>query len=125
MQPQAWTLTDAWKLRNAAADTLLRTEEQVRRTVAAASAEELAQLIETFATTRSTGPEWTRTLEPLVERLWAWCAPDTMAALEADFRARGKGWEPLANAFAPERGAQLREQVRHPAGARYPAFTLA
>jgi hypothetical protein len=122
---QSCALDDAWKLRNAAADTLLRAEEHVRRLVEAASPDELVRLVESFSPTRSPGPEWTRSFDPLAERLWAWCPPETMAALEAEFRARGKPWDPVANAFTPGRGAELRDQLRHPRGARYPAFTLA
>jgi hypothetical protein len=118
-------LADAWKLRNSAAETLLRTEEHVRRLVEGAEVEELVRLIESFSPTRSPGPEWTRSFDPLAERLWAWCPAETLAALEAEFRARGKGWEPVANAFTAERGAELRAQLRRPRGARYPAFTVA
>ena len=118
-------LGDAWKLRNSAAETLLKAEEHVRRLVEGAEVEELIRLIESFVPTRSPGPDWSRSFDPLAERLWAWCAPETLAAVEAEFRARGKGWEPVANAFTPERGAELREQVRHASGARYPAFTVA
>ena len=118
-------LGDAWKLRNNAAETLLKAEEHVRQLVERADLEELVRLIESFVPTRSPGPEWSRSFDPLAERLWAWCAPETLGALEAEFRARGKGWEPIANAFTTGRGAELRAQLRHAPGARYPAFTVA
>ena len=63
--------------------------------------------------------------EPLVERLWAWCDDERMAGLKAEFRARGLPWLAVANAFAPERGAELRGRLRQPAWARFPTFTIA
>jgi hypothetical protein len=56
-------------------------EEQMRYAVCEASVEHLVALIETFSPARSGGSEWTRTFEPLVERLWTWCDKATMAAL--------------------------------------------
>ena len=118
-------LTDAWALRNATAEALLKAEDHVRRSVEGASVAELIALIEAFSPARSPGPEWTRSFEPLVERLWAWCDAATMAALEAEFQARGIPWMAVANALAPERGEELRKRLRQPAWARYPSFTLA
>ena len=117
-------LADTWALRNAAADVLVKTEEHVKRLIQDASAEELIALVEAFSPTRSPGPEWTRSFEPLVERMWAWCDPATLAAVEASFRERGPAWMGVANDFTPERGEELRRRLRHPAWARYPAFTL-
>ena len=125
MTNEEWTLRDAWALRNAAADVLIKAEEQMRRRVQAGSDEQLVRLVEEFSPTRSPGPEWTRTFEPLVERLWAWCSDEQLAALERTFRARGPAWLPVANAFSQEWGAELRMQTRHPTWARFPAFTLA
>jgi hypothetical protein len=116
-------LRDAWLLRNATAEALLRAEDHMRRLIQAADVAELVALVEAFAPSRSTGPEWTRTFEPLVERLWAWCDDERMAALEAEFTARGMPWMAVANDFAPERGAELRGRLRQPAWARFPAFT--
>jgi hypothetical protein len=121
----SYALGDAWKLRNSAAETLLQSEEQVRRLVERASLEDLTRFIESFAPTRTSGPGWSRSFDALAERLWSWCAPELLAALEAEFRARGKGWEPVANAFTAQRGEELQAQVRRRAGTRYPAFTLA
>ena len=118
-------LTDAWALRNATAEALLKAEDHVRRAVEGASVAELIALIEAFSPARSPGPEWTRSFEPLVERLWAWCDAATMAALEADFQARGMPWLAVANALAPERGAELRGRLRKPASSRFPPFTIA
>ena len=87
-------LHEFWRVRNAAAATLALTEEQMRRAVREATVEQLVSLIEAFSPARSAGPEWTRTLEPLVERLWAWRDDETMAALAEVFRARAcRGWQ--------------------------------
>jgi hypothetical protein len=118
-------LTPAWRLRNAAAATLALSEEQMRRAVSGASVEQLVALIETFAPARSAGPDWTRSFEPLVERLWAWCDEATLTALADTFRARGIPWMAVANALSPEHGARLRDEVRQPAWARLAAFAVA
>ena len=76
-------LLQTWRLRNAAATALTLSEEQMRRAVSGASIEELVALIETFSPARSTSPGWTRSFEPLVERLWARCDDATIAALIA------------------------------------------
>jgi hypothetical protein len=34
-------------------------------------------------------------------------------------------WMAVANAFAPERGAELRAKIRRPAWTRFPVFALA
>lgn len=117
-------LRDAWLLRNATAEALLRAEEHVRRLVERADVAALIALVEAFSPARSPGPEWTRSFEPLVERLWAWCDSERMAALEAEFRARGLPWMAVANDLAPERGAELRARLRQPAWACFPAFTI-
>jgi hypothetical protein len=118
-------LRDAWLLRNAAAATLIKTEEQLRCLLETANVEDIVSLLEAFSPARSPGPEWTRTFEPLVERLWTWCDAATLAALEAEFRSRGPNWLAVANALTPERGEQLHAQLgRGSAQARLPAFTL-
>ena len=109
---------------NAAAATLALTEEQMRRAVREAAVEQLISLIEAYSPARSAGPEWTRTFEPLVERLWAWRDDETMAALAEIFRARGMPWMAVTNAFSPEHGASVRAALRQPAWARLPAFAL-
>lgn len=117
-------LRDAWALRNATAQALLLAEAQMQRLVEGAGVDELVALVEAFSPARSPGPEWTRTFEPLVERLWAWCDDGRMAELEAAFRARGLPWLAVANSFTPERGAELRGRLRRPAGSRFAAFTI-
>ena len=118
------SLREAWELRNAAAATLIKTEEQVHRLLAAATSEEIVTLLEAFSPARSPGPEWTRSFDALVERLWTWCEGETLAVVEANFRARGQPWVAVANALAPERGEQLRSQLRRGSTARLPAFTI-
>lgn len=117
------TLDELWRIRNAAAVTLGLTEDQVRRAVRGASAEELVALIETFAPGRAPGPEWTRTFEPLIERLWTWRDDATMAALAETFRARGLPWAAVAAALSPDNGERIKASLRHPAWARQTAFT--
>ena len=118
-------LRDIWRARNAAAATLALGEDQMRRGISEASVDDLVSLIETFSPARSTGPEWTRTFEPLVERLWAWRDDATMAALADVFRARGMPWTAVTNALAPEHGTAIRANQRQPAWARLPAFAIA
>jgi hypothetical protein len=121
------TLRESWELRNAAALTLIKTEEQVRRLLEAADVAEIVGLLEAFSPARSPGPEWTRTFDALTERLWTWCDADRLAAVEAEFRGRGPNWLSVANALAPEHGAKVQAQLRRHAGggeARLPPFTL-
>jgi hypothetical protein len=117
-------LSEFWRVRNAAAATLALTEEQMRRAIREATVEQLISLIEAFSPARSTGPEWTRTFEPLVERLWAWRDDETMAALAEVFRARGMPWMAVTNTLSPEHGVNVRAGLRQPAWARLPAFAL-
>jgi hypothetical protein len=100
-------LRSAWELRNAAATTFGKAEDQVRGLLAAASSEDIVRLLEAFSPTRSPGPEWTRTFDALVERLWACCDASTLAQAEADFRARGPAWVAIANSLSPEHGKTL------------------
>lgn len=118
------TLAELWRVRNAAALTLSLTEDQMRRAVMGASIDDLVSLIEGFSPARAVGPEWTRTFEPFVERLWAWRDDATMAALAEVFRARGMPWMAITNALSPEHGNLIRSETRHPAWARLPAFTV-
>jgi len=113
------TLDEIWHVRNAAAVTLGLCEDQMRRAVRAASVEDLVALIEDFSPARSTGPDWTRTFEPLIERFWAWRDDADMAALAEIFQARGMPWMAVANALSPKQNTRIRQ----PAGARMPAFT--
>ena len=118
-------LKDLWQVRNVAAGVLVLSEEQMRRAIGDASVEQLVALVETFAPARSTGPEWTRSFEPLVERLWAWCDKATLAELADVFRARGMPWMSVTNALSPENGGRVRSALRQPAWARLPAFAIA
>jgi hypothetical protein len=124
---EAISLRGTWELRNAAAATLIRAEEQLRRLLETASVSQIVALLDAFSPARSPGPEWTRTFDALTERLWTWCDASTLAALEAEFRGRGPNWLSVANALAPERGQELQAQLRRRAGsseARLPPFTL-
>jgi hypothetical protein len=118
-------LNELWRVRNAAAATLALTEDQMQRAVRDASIEQLVALIETFSPARAFGTEWTRTFEPLVERLWTWRDDATMAALAESFRARGMPWMAVTTALSPEPGALVRANIRQPAWARLPAFAVA
>ena len=73
--------------------------DQMRRAVLGASVQDLVALIEFYSPARAIGPEWTRTFEPLVERLWAWRDDATMAALAETFRARGPAWMAVTQIF--------------------------
>jgi hypothetical protein len=118
------TLAEFWQVRNAAAATLALSEQQMRRAIRAASVEQLVSLIESFAPARSAGPEWTRTFDPLVERLWAWRDDATIAALAEVFRARGAPWLAVTNALAPDNGTRTHAASRQPAWARLPVVAM-
>jgi hypothetical protein len=118
-------LRTTWELRNAAAETLIRVEQQLRAQLEAATAEQIVALLEAFSPARSPGPEWTRSFDPLIEHLWVWCDPARLAEVEADFRARGAAWAAVANALVPNHGEHIRQRL---AGrwspVRLPTFTL-
>jgi hypothetical protein len=119
------SLRAAWELRNAAADTLIRIEEQLRQQLEQASSADIVELLEAFSPARSSGPEWSRSLDPLIERLWTWCDSETLAAVKVELEARGPVWSPTVNALAPERGAAIRAHLASPlAPSRLPPFTL-
>ena len=123
MNDQQTNLDEVWQVRNAAVMTLMLCEEQMHRAVREATTEQLVALIENFSPARSTGPDWTRSFEALVERLWAWRDDAMMADVASVFRARGMPWLAVANALSPEQGARQRVDLRQPAWARQPAFT--
>jgi hypothetical protein len=119
------SLRDAWELRNAAAETLTKAEAQLRRLLETATADQVVGLLEAFSPARSRGPEWSRSFDPLVERLWTWCDPAVLASVKAEIETRGPAWAAIANSLAPERGVELRDTLgRGSAGARLPRFTL-
>ena len=117
-------LKDLWQVRNVAAGVLVLSEEQMRRAIGGATVEQLTALIETFSPARSTCPDWTRSFEQLVERLWAWCDATTLAELADVFRARCISWMAVTNALSPENGNHVRSALRQPAWARLPAFAI-
>jgi hypothetical protein len=117
-------LRASWELRNSAAETLIRVEQQLRSHLATATADDIVVLLESFSPARSPGPDWTRSFDPLVEHLWAWCDPGRLAEVEANFRARGPAWAAVANALAAEHGARLRQRLGPYAPARLPSFSL-
>ncbi len=102
------SLREAWELRNAAATTLFKSEQQLRRLLEASSAEQLVALLEAFSPARSPGPEWTRSFDALVERLWGCCDPALLAQVRAEFQSRGSAWAPIVNSLEPEFGERWR-----------------
>ena len=122
---ESCSLRDAWALRNATAQALILAEEHVQHLVQGADIAELIGFIEAFSPTRSTGPG---TAPVLFQRYWRTALEVVIAdqmALHDNFTARGMPWMAVANAFAPERGAELRARMPHPAYARFPVFTTA
>jgi len=119
------TLREAWDLRAAAAETLIKIEYQLRDELRAASLAEVIGLLETFSPARSPGPEWTRSFDALVEHLWMWCDPKLIASIEEDFRGRGPAWGAVANALLPDNGERIRARLQHaPVPSRILPFTL-
>jgi hypothetical protein len=118
-------LRETWELRNAAAETLIKIEYQLRDALRGASLDEVVALLESFSPARSPGPEWTRSFDALIEHVWTWCDPHVLVAAEANFRARGPAWGALANALSPEHGARVQARLQHtPVASRIPPFTL-
>ncbi len=113
-------LRDAWKLRNSIAAALDQALDLVGREIERASPEELIDFCGGFYPGRASGPEWIASFERFVEQVWQSANPAVIAVVEADFRARGPLWSPIANAFTPEHGARLahRAEDSRPAGAR-------
>lgn len=119
------SLRQTWELRNAAAETLIKIEYQLRDSLGSASLEDLVQLLETFSVARSPGPEWTRSFDALVEHLWTWCDPSLLADAEATFRARGNPGAAVANALVPAYGERVKSRLQKQAApARMPPFIL-
>jgi hypothetical protein len=125
MVTELLSLRESWELRNAATTTLVKAEKQMRRLLEPADCEQIVTLLEAFSPGRSPGPEWTRTFEPLTERLWLWCDPAELAKAEAVLRARGPAWQAIANSLLPDQGAEIRARVqRHSAPSHLPAFSI-
>jgi len=117
-------LAAAWAHRNTIAEVLDQALDWVGVELRRASVEELIDFLGSFAPARSAGPEWTASFERLVEQMWQHLPPEILAAIEADFRARGPIWAPVANSFTPEHGERLRERRWQPSGARRAAVVL-
>lgn len=117
-------LREAWKLRLTLAAALEQALDWAGREIAAASAEELTDFCGSFYPGRAAGPEWIASFDRFVELLWLHARPETLAEVEAAFRARGPLWAPITNALSPEHGARLRERDWRPSGARRPAVVL-
>lgn len=119
------TLRESWELRNAAAETLIKIEYQLRDTLRGASAGDLVALLEAFSPARSPGPEWTRSFDALVEHLWTWCDASALAEAEAALRTRGGAWATMANALTPANGEQVRARLQRAAvPSRVPPFSV-
>lgn len=124
--PQSISLPDTWELRNSAAETVVRLEEHLRRQLSSAEPAELTTLFEGFSPTRTRGPEWTRSFEPLLERVWTWVDDDVIASVEREFRSRGPIWQAVANSLTVEYGTNLRGRLKAaPRRSQFPGFTLA
>ena len=119
------SLRDSWELRNAATETLIKIEFQLREALRGASAADLVVLLESFSPARSPGPEWTRSFDALVEHLWTWCEAGVLAEVEAALRARGGAWATMANALTPTNGEHVRARLQRPSvPSRVPPFSL-
>lgn len=117
-------LAAAWSHRTTLAEAMDQALTQVQRELRRAPLPDLIDFLGGFAPARAVGPEWTASLERLVEQMWECLPPETLAQLEAEFRRRGPIWAPVANSFTPAHGDRLRAHRWHPAGARRPAVVL-
>jgi hypothetical protein len=117
-------LAAAWAHRTTLAEALDQALDWVARELRTATADDLIDFLGGFAPARTQGPEWTNTFERLVEQMWETVPAETLAQVEAAFRARGPIWAPVANSFTPEHGERLRGRRWHPAGARRAAVVL-
>ena len=117
-------LAAAWTHRNTLAEALDQALDWVARELRCASVDELIDFLGGFSPARAPGPEWTASFERLVEQMWEHVPAETLAEIEAAFRARGPIWAPVANSFTPEHGARLRGRRWRPSGARRAAVVL-
>ncbi|MHB8576627.1 MAG: hypothetical protein ACYDCQ_14990 [Dehalococcoidia bacterium] len=117
-------LVAAWKLRTALASALELAIDEVRERLTAASHVELVEFLDGFSPSRAPGPEWVSTFDRLIELIWDVVAPEKIAALESEYRARGPIWAAYANSFTQVRGEKLRGERWHPKGARRAAVVL-
>jgi hypothetical protein len=117
-------LTAAWIHRNTLAEAMEQALDWVAAELRHASADDLIDFLGSFSPARAAGPEWTASFERLVEQMWEHLPPETLAEMEAHFRARGPMWAPVANSFTPDHGERLRDRRWRPGGARRPAVVL-
>ncbi len=117
-------LRAAWKLRTAMAEAMEQALEYAGREIARATVDELIDFCGSFYPGRADSPEWIASFDRFVEQVWECVAPDTIARVEAAFRARGPLWAPIANSFTPEHGARLHSRDWRPSGARRAAVVL-
>lgn len=117
-------LAAAWAHRTTLAEALDQALDWVGRELRRASAEELIDFLGEFSPVRVTSPEQAASFERLAEQMWEHLPAETLARIEAEFRARGPIWAPVANTFTAEHGDRLRTRRYHPPGARRPAVIL-
>ena len=117
-------LAAAWTHRNTLAEAMDQALDWVAVELRRATLDDLIDFLGTFSPARAAGPEWTASFERLVEQMWEHLPPETLAEIEAHFRARGPIWAPVANSFTPEHGARLRSRRWRPSSARRPAVVL-
>jgi hypothetical protein len=117
-------LIRAWKLRTALAGALDLALDEVNEQLSVSSTAVLIEFIDSFSPARAPGPEWVVTFDRLVEQIWEVVDGERIAALEAEYRARGPIWAAVANSFVPQRGEKLRAERRRPHGARRAAVVL-
>jgi hypothetical protein len=124
--PRTISLPDMWELRNCAAATLVKAEEHLQRQLREAGPAELAELFENFSPTRTRGSQWTRSFEPLLERVWAWADDTVIAEVETDFRNRGPMWQAVANSLTKDYGTRVRDRMATASHrSQLPGFTIA
>lgn len=117
-------LAAAWTHRITLAEAFDQALELMARALRQASIEELTDFLGGFAPARASGPEWSASLERLIEQMWECLPSATLAQLEATFRARGPVWVGVANSLSAEHGDRLHARRWHPGSARRPAVVL-
>ncbi len=122
---QMMKLKETWALRNTLASALEQVLDDLEAGLGAAPAEELVALIDSFLPGRSPSPEWSSSVERLVELMWTCVPSETMAELRTVYAEReGPQWEPLVHKFSTEHGERLEQRRWRPADARRPAVIL-
>jgi hypothetical protein len=117
-------LAAAWTHRNTLAEALDQALDWVAAELRRATVDELTDFLGSFSPARAAGPEWTASFERLVEQMWEHLSAETLAQIEAHFRARGPIWAPVANSFTAGHGERLHDRRWRPSGARRPAVVL-